>query len=289
MKNKMWNFLFVMSVAILFSGCGGSAKKQIKEDTSMDSVNVADNGLKTLQLDGVKATWIQDNARERLMERTLFADADDKLIDSLKLQGGIPSSMSTFLVETDGICILFDTGLGGPDSRLLPSLAALGVQPADINYLYLTHFHGDHIGGMMRGDSVVFPNAEVYASKVEYDAWQKMPADRKAQVVKTMNAYKDRLHLFQFDDTLPGNVKTFDAAGHTPGHTVYQVDRLLVIGDLIHGAALQLPHPEICASYDMDKDKAVKSRKHFLEYARENDLTMAGMHLPAPAFMPGKP
>lgn len=284
MKNKTWKFWVVASVALLLVGCSGGAKKQTNEEASMDSTTMVCDGLKTLQLDGVKVTWIQDNAKERIMERTLFTDASDVLIDSLKLQNGIPSSMSTFLVETDGVRILFDTGMGAPDSRLLPGLASLGVNPADIKYLYLTHFHGDHIGGMMKGDSIVFPNAEVYASKAEYDAWLKMPSERNAQVVKTMNAYKDRLHLFEFGETLPGNVVAMNAEGHTPGHTVYQAGKLLVIADLIHGAALQLEHPEICASYDMDKDAAVKSRKHFLQYAKENGLTMAGMHLPPPGF-----
>lgn len=284
MKNKTWRYWVVASIVLLLVGCGGGAKKQTNEEASMDSTTMACDGLKTLQLDGVKVTWIQDNAKERLMERTLFADASDELIDSLKLADGIPSSMSTFLVETDGVRILFDTGMGAPDSRLLSGLASLGVTPADIKYLYLTHFHGDHIGGMMKGDSIVFPNAEVYASKVEYDAWLKMSSERNAQVVKTMNAYKDRLHLFEFGETLPGNVVTMNAEGHTPGHTVYQAGKLLVIADLIHGAALQLEHPEICASYDMDKDAAVKSRKHFLRYAKENGLTMAGMHLPPPGF-----
>lgn len=284
MKNKTWRYWVVASIVLLLVGCGGGAKKQTNEEASMDSTTMACDGLKTLQLDGVKVTWIQDNAKERLMERTLFADASDELIDSLKLADGIPSSMSTFLVETDGVRILFDTGMGAPDSRLLSGLASLGVTPADIKYLYLTHFHGDHIGGMMKGDSIVFPNAEVYASKVEYDAWLKMSSERNAQVVKTMNAYKDRLHLFEFGETLPGNVVTMNAEGHTPGHTVYQAGKLLVIADLIHGAALQLEHPEICASYDMDKDAAVKSRKHFLRYAKENGLTMAGMHLPPLGF-----
>ena len=284
MKNKTWRYWVVASIVLLLVGSGGGAKKQTNEEVSMDSTTMACDGLKTLQLDGVKVTWIQDNAKERLMERTLFADASDELIDSLKLADGIPSSMSTFLVETDGVRILFDAGMGAPDSRLLSGLASLGVTPADIKYLYLTHFHGDHIGGMMKGDSIVFPNAEVYASKVEYDAWLKMSSERNAQVVKTMNAYKDRLHLFEFGETLPGNVVTMNAEGHTPGHTVYQAGKLLVIADLIHGAALQLEHPEICASYDMDKDAAVKSRKHFLRYAKENGLTMAGMHLPPPGF-----
>lgn len=284
MENKKWKSLFLVSLALLLTACGGNAKKQVKEEMIMDTTSLAITGVNELSLDGVRVTWIQDNAEGRLMPRALFPDAPDALMDSLSLKNGIPSTMSVFLVEKDGVRILFDTGMGAPESRLLTTLQALGVAPADIKYLYLTHFHGDHIGGMMKGDSVVFPNAEVYASKVEYDAWLKMPAEKNAQVVKTMNAYKDRLHLFAFNDTLPGGVVAMNATGHTPGHTVYQAGKLLVIADLIHGAALQFEHPEFCAIYDMNKEDAVKSRKYFLKYAKDNQLTMAGMHLPAPAF-----
>lgn len=284
MKNKTWKYLVVLSATLLLAGCGSGTKKQKSEESNMDSTNTVVEGVKTLQLDGVQVSWIQDNAKEHFMPRTIFPDASDALIDSLSLQAGIPASMSAFLVETNGARILFDTGMGAPDSRLLAGLKSLGVEPADIKYLYITHFHGDHIGGMMKGDSVVFPNAEVYASRVEYDAWMDMPADRKAQVVKTMDTYKTRLHLFEFGDTLPGDVVAMDAVGHTPGHTVFQAGKLLVIGDLIHGAALQMEHPDICASFDMNKEDAVKARKHYLQYARDHQLTMAGMHLPAPAF-----
>ncbi len=284
MENKKWKSIVLVSLALLLTACGGNAKKQTNEEIIMDSTSIVIEGVNTLQLDGMRVTWIQDNAREHFMPRTLFPDASDSLIESLSLQNGIPATMSTFLVEKEGAKSLFDTGMGAPDSRLLTTLQALGIYPADIKYLYLTHFHGDHIGGMMKGDSIVFPNAEVYASKIEYDAWLEMPADKKAQVVKTMDAYKDRLHLFAFGDTLPGNVLAMNGKGHTPGHTVYQTGKLLVIGDLIHGAALQLEHPEYCATYDMNKEDAIKTRKHFLQYAKDNQLTMAGMHLPAPAF-----
>lgn len=284
MENKKWKSIVLVSLALLLTACGGNAKKQTNEEIIMDSTSIVIEGVNTLQLDGMRVTWIQDNAREHFMPRTLFPDASDSLIESLSLQNGIPATMSTFLVEKEGAKSLFDTGMGAPDSRLLTTLQALGIYPADIKYLYLTHFHGDHIGGMMKGDSIVFPNAEVYASKIEYDAWLEMPADKKAQVVKTMDAYKDRLHLFAFGDTLPGNVLAMNGKGHTPGHTVFQTGKLLVIGDLIHGAALQLEHPEYCATYDMNKEDAIKTRKHFLQYAKDNQLTMAGMHLPAPAF-----
>lgn len=282
----------VVLSAFLFLGCGGQNKQKAEKEMDADTIKTVctqvklqkDSLLATLTLDGMKVTWIRDNASPRLMPRTLFPDATDALMDSLSLQEGIPASVSTFLIECDGKRMLFDTGVGAPDSRMMEGLKSLNVKPEDIDCLFLTHFHGDHIGGMMKGDSVVFPNAEVYASKVEYDAWMAMPAERKAQVVKTMDAYKERLHLFEFGDTLPGNVVAMEAVGHTPGHTVFQSGKLLVIGDLIHGAALQLEHPEYCASYDMDKEAAVKARKYFLQYAKDNQLTMAGMHLPAPAF-----
>ena len=181
--------------------------------------------------------------------------------------------------------MLFDSGVGAPDSKLQEGLKTLGVAPSEIDYIFITHFHGDHIGGMMKDGSAVFTNAEVYASKTEYDAWMKMPEDKKSQVETMMKAYGDRVHMFAFGDTLPCNVIAMDASGHTPGHTVFQTGKLLVVGDLMHGAALQLKYPDICATYDMDKRGAIKSRKHYIEYARKNNLVIAGMHLPVPAFM----
>lgn len=284
MKNMKKTMILLAGVTMtLVSACGGTAKKQTAEKT--DSITSAVYmGVKTIQLDSVKATWIRDNVQDKLMPVSLFDGNAVQIADSLGLENGIPSSISTFLVEAGGKRILFDTGMGASDSQLLKGLEALGVAPENVEYLYLTHFHGDHIGGMMKGDTVVFPKAQVYASKAEYDAWMKMDEEKKAQVVKTMEAYKDRLHLFEFGDVLPGNVMTVKASGHTPGHTVYQAGKLLVVGDLMHGAALQMENPDICASFDMDRNEAVSTRRLILEYAEKNGLTMAGMHLPMPAF-----
>ena len=123
----------------------------------------------------VELFWIKDNAGDKLMPLELFGPVPDSIVTALSIQDGIPSSVSVFLVKTDGKTILFDTGLGAPDSRLQEGLEAAGVSPEDIDYLYLTHFHGDHIGGMMHGGTAVFPNAEVYASQAQYDAWMSLP------------------------------------------------------------------------------------------------------------------
>ena len=67
----------------------------------------------------------------------------------LGLVDEVPSSMSAFLVHKDGKWLLFDTGLGLPDGGIRRGLDSLGLSPADIDYLFITHFHGDHIGGML--------------------------------------------------------------------------------------------------------------------------------------------
>ena len=243
-------------------------------------------GVKTIRLGDLTVTWIADNETETMQKRSLFKDASDELMAQLGLQNGVPSSISTFLVEKNGVKMLFDTGYGNAGSCLLKRMARLHVSPSDIKYLFLTHFHGDHICGMMKGDSIVFPHAQVYASKLEYDAWMNhMPAERNARQVKVMTAYKKQLHLFDFGDTLPEGVVAMDAVGHTPGHTAYRLGKLLVVGDLMHGFALQSLHPQISAAYDMDKVKAAASRKRLLEYAKKHHLLMAGMHFPAPAMI----
>ena len=204
------------------------------------------------------------------------------------MPAGIPATVSTFLVQTNGDYILFDAGLGAFGGQLLNRLESLGVSPDSIKSIYLTHFHVDHIAGLISkdnsgNDAKAFKNAAIYAGKVEYDAWMNDIPKNDLQK-NVMALYKDSLHLFAFGDNLPHGILAMDAVGHTPGHTAFQFSNLLVIGDLMHGYALQKDHPEINSNYDMDKLKSIESRKRIMQYARENKLLMAGMHLPAPGF-----
>lgn len=260
---------------------GGSRMPQAARDTS--GFTALSTETRTLEVGDVKVTWIQDRASTQ--SASLFPGADPKLVDSLGLRGGIPSSMSVFLVESKGMRILFDTGLGAKDSRLLHLLSLMGLTPADIGFIYLTHLHGDHIGGLMDGGRAVFPAAQVFVSKQEFKGWMRMSGEKKAQVERMARAYRLNLHFFDFGDYLPGGVKTIDASGHTPGHTVFRVGDLLIVGDILHGAALQLANLDLCPTYDMNPAEARAARKRMLQLARTDSLVMAGMHLPAPGFM----
>ena len=302
--NKIFGTLCATALMLTLSVTGCSDTKKAAEnkaeepaaqaapaETTTPAENAAQvEGTKNITLaNGASVTWIQDNEGEKLNPRSLFSDASDSLFESLNLPDGIPSSVSTFLVKVDGKYILFDAGLGAFGGQLMNRLAALGVNPDSIGLVYLTHFHVDHIAGLVTkddagNDTKAFKNAAVYAGKVEYDAW--MNDIPKNDLQKNIMAlYKDSLHLFAFGDSLPHGVLAIDAIGHTPGHTAFQLANLLIVGDLMHGYALQKDHPEVNSNYDMDKPKSAESRKRILQYARDNKLLMAGMHLPPPGFV----
>ena len=226
---------------------------------------------------------IQDNVAPRLMPRGLFADAPDSLFEALGLEGGIPSSVCAFLAKCDGENVLFDAANGAPDSQLMPVLASNGVAAEDVDYIFITHLHGDHIGGLMKDGSAVFTDAELYINKVEYDAWMAM--EQNAALVALTQAYGDRLKTFAPGDALPCGVEAMEAYGHTPGHTVYKVGAALIVGDIMHGVALQLENPQYCARFDMDPEQSIATRKRILEMVADSGLKIYGMHFPEPYYL----
>ena len=230
----------------------------------------------TIDLDGFSVTWLKDNAGDRTMPAALFG-ADEAVIAEVGMSD-IPSSTSAFLVQDSEAEYLFDAGMGSPDSQLLHALDTLGLCPDDIDYIFITHLHGDHIGGLTREGAAVFANAQMYLAQTEHDAFA-----GNAGLSAVVSAYGDRLHLFDYADELPGGFKAMHIPGHTPGHTAYGRGELLIVGDIMHGVALQTLHPELNARFDQDSTSSVASRRMILGLAP--DYILAGAHFPAPGFI----
>lgn len=280
---KPASLILAAAAMIAFTACDGNSGK-----ADGDS-GILPQGITMMTIDSASLTSFRDNAEERRMPNSLFYGKNDSdSINILSPEGSVPSSISCFLIEKKGKKMLFDTG-NGPDKggRFLALLDSMDIKPTDIDYVMITHFHGDHIGGLMRDGKPVFTQSEVYVPEEEYDYWitnarrvKKEHRDKAAFAASVMKAYAGHLHRFAYTDALPLGVKALPAPGHTPGHTVYQAGRLLVIGDLMHGYALQMQNPKICAAYDMDRKKAVESRVKYIGYVKDKKLIMAGMHLP---------
>lgn len=296
MVKKFFSSMIVIgAMAVCATSCGGNsgnAESNVADSTIV--VNAKCDGVSEVLLDSVTVLYtLQDNAGEHRMPNALFYGAGDKdsaRVEELSPSGSVASSIHCFLMEKQGKKVLFDTGVGErAGGRLFARLDSIGVAPEDIDYLLITHFHNDHIGGMLRGDSVAFPNAEVYVPEVEYNYWAKC-GEKGVNAIKTMAAYGDRLHQFSFTDTtaLPLGIKAMAAMGHTPGHSLYMSGRLLVIADLVHGYDLQVQDMNICPAYDMNPVQAVESRKFFFGFAERKKLVMAGMHMPGNGILVNK-
>lgn len=274
------------AVLLTIASCGNNATKSSADAAQTAAATTtaqpAPEGVTTRKIDTLTLITLKDNDGEKRMPNKLFyGKADSAKVEKLSPEGSVASSISCFVVEMQGKRILFDAGNGAAHGgKMLERLRAAGIAPEQIDYIFVTHFHGDHIGGLAADGKPLFANAQLYVPDAEYAAWAAMSNDGGKEAVETVDTYGDRLHRFAYTDILPLGVKAMAAPGHTPGHTVYQTGRLFIAGDLLHGFDLQMQDLDICPAYDMDSAKATESRKHFIDYIRQNKLITAGMHFP---------
>ena len=224
---------------------------------------------------GIEITSIADQATE--MDISLFSGVLTEEQKRVYMpEGKAPASVNVFLVKTAGKTYMLDAGFGNAakDGR---------IDPSNIDGVFITHKHGDHIMGLLQDDNAAF-SAPIYISKPESDYWLSEETANSELQKKLANIYEDRYNNFAFGDVLAPGIVAVDASGHTPGHTAFLIgsgkQKMLIAGDFLHAAALQFPEPTESASYDIDPEAAVKMRVSLMEMAEKNDWLIAGMHIP---------
>lgn len=243
------------------------------------------------QQNGFRITAINE-APGRTMDAGLFATTAPETTKKYMPTGNAPASVSSFVLFAGEDTILFDTGNGG--ELWVKTLTDLGVKPESVTLILLTHTHGDHTGGLLQGNTRRFPNAKLLCAVPEYEHWLPQNVSATSLPGRIKTAYGQSFTTFKFGDEVFANaevkIKALDAAGHTPGHTVFLIEpkdtakeKMLIFGDLLHAAALQFPVPEACARFDMNHEKAIASRKMILDFAAQENIHVAGMHLPSPS------
>ena len=218
----------------------------------------------------------------------LLSGVTEDVLKKYMPDGTFQIQTNAFLVKTDDKNILIDAGYG---KNLFDNLNSLDVTEDKVDIILITHMHGDHIGGLLKNGKAAFPNAELYVSQAEHDYW--ISTDNNANIRNIFEAYKSKLHLFEPADLGSNKQNLFTgfqgikAYGHTPGHTVFMIEsegnRLMVWGDITHATVVQMPHPEITISFDVNPDEARETRKKIMEYVAKNKIRIAGMHIVFPS------
>jgi glyoxylase-like metal-dependent hydrolase (beta-lactamase superfamily II) len=262
-------------------------------------------GFFRIMLGDFEVTAISDGTVDLPVDKLLHQApaATGKQLARSYLSAPLETSVTGYLVNTGGKLVLIDTGAGnlfGPTlGKLLANLKASGYQPEQVDEIYLTHLHPDHVGGLAANGQAAFPNAIVRADQHDTDFWlsqanlDQAPADSKGffqGAIASLSPYSAARHLQPFNggtELAPG-IRANAGYGHTPGHTTYTIEskgkKLLLIGDLIHVAAVQFDHPEVTIGFDSDsKTAAVARLKTFQAVAKDGTLVGAS-HLPFPGL-----
>jgi glyoxylase-like metal-dependent hydrolase (beta-lactamase superfamily II) len=222
------------------------------------------------------------------------------------LKAPVETSVNGYLIHTGTKLVLIDTGaagLFGPTlGKLVSNLKAAGYQPEQVDEIYITHMHPDHVGGLASDGKMVFANATIRADLREGEFWlsqanlDKAPADAKGffqGAMASLNPYvaAGKLKPFNLDkgseELVPG-ITAINARGHTPGHTIYAVEsdgnKLVVWGDLMHVAAVQFAMPSVTIAFDTDSKAAAPQRAKNYADAAKKGYFVAVAHVSFPGI-----
>lgn len=231
------------------------------------------------------------------VEETRAALRDAGLTDEF-----VPLSFTVTFARVGGKLVMFDAGTGGQlaptAGRLAENMKAAGIDRADIDTIVVTHFHPDHIFGLMEKDTdaQVYPGVEIVVPSAEFKFWtdesvfSKLPEPRHGmakRIQATLGKWKNVRRIEGGAEPVPG-ITAISSFGHTPGHTLYAIasseGEVLNLADTSNLPALFVRNPGWHAMFDMDADMAESNRRKFFDRAVADRAVVSAYHFGMPGI-----
>ena len=279
-------------------------------------------GIECWDVGGAEVARIQEQIGPMFDPRTFFPDYDAAVLAQVRRllgdahvaeSGRIVSSIHSWLIRIDGRNVLVDGCIGDHKDRHpyrrwheLESdwslrLAAVGVTPADIDYVMCTHLHVDHVGWNTRKEDgrwvPTFPNARYLFSRKEVEHFH---AERDAAATDEFDAVSKRVWddsvlpvldagLVDFVDgvhpVLADRLVMEPSPGHTPGSCSLvlrdDVERACFTGDMVHHP-VQVYRPDWNSSFCELPEQARRTRRAWLERCADSSALLMTAHFGAP-------
>jgi len=213
----------------------------------------------------------------------------------------MPIPLTVVVLRVGDRQIMIDSGSGvgqwQPTAVSLPAnMQAAGIDRTRIGTILISHFHPDHIFGLMDkgSNAAIYPNAELIVNASEYRWWteggrvEKLPEARKALGARIQAVFPTwrNFKLVEGESEVAPGIRLINAPGHTPGHAAFLVSsgsqQLMISNDTAYVPALLAPHPEWQGAYDQDGPLAVETRRRLIDRVIADDIAICGAHFPFP-------
>jgi glyoxylase-like metal-dependent hydrolase (beta-lactamase superfamily II) len=257
----------------------------------------------TVVSDGVNRFKVPDE----LVSNAKPADVKAALAAAFMSTEMFENTYTPVVLNTAGKLVLIDTGTGeagfngskGMNGQFMNNLAAAGMNAGMIDTVIISHYHGDHVNGLLKTDNTpAFPNAEILVPAAEHRFWMDDGEMSRAPKGRVEGLFKNNRRVFSGDvlkrvrtyewgkEVIPG-VTAVDTAGHSPGHTSLVVQsgssKVFVQGDVTHVPYLFARNPGWHAMYDQDPVAAEATRRKVYDMLAAEKMMVQGFHYPFPA------